>query len=112
LIGTERGVVAEAGHTLVDVRAPTRFRELAVVDDVHASFFLPTNNVVDRGAERSGVGVFVDGLALSTGGVEGRNLGRTDQATGVGGQNALFAALHGRTQSYMAPPSPWHTERR
>jgi len=85
--------VLEAGDARVDVGAPTRLRELAVVDHVDAGLGLFAHDVFHGLLQRFVVGLFVHPPLLA-GAVEGGNGFGPDQAPGVRGQDPTGTALH------------------
>jgi hypothetical protein len=68
---------------------------LAVVDDVDAGSDLPGDHGANRLAAGRSHRALVDRLAAQAPGVKARQLDRMRQAAGVGGQDALLAALNG-----------------
>jgi len=67
---------------------------LAVVDDVDADGDLPRDDLGDGVADPAGEGRCVAGAALVLGGEQLAQIIRPRQASGMGGQGPLGAALH------------------
>src|SRR5262249_28169151 len=94
----------EAAETFVDVRYEAWLAEFAIVDDVDAEVDLLAHDLGHRLAQPRGVGLRVDGLALFLGPHHGEQIGGPRQASDVGGENPVDAALHG--PSRLLPSSP------
>ena len=85
---------AEAGEAMAHVEHEGFARLLAVVDHVEAVLDLLLHDLAHRGAACALDLVLVDRLAAHAPREQPRQRGGPRQAAGMGGQNAVFAALH------------------
>ena len=85
----------EAAEAKQRVLRPTdRFSELAVADDVDADIGLLAHDLGDGVVQALGIGGVVEGLPSLLGAEERAQRRRADEATDVGGEDAIAAAFH------------------
>ncbi len=85
---------AEAGEPILDIGGVARLRHFAVVDDIDAGRSLLAHHLGDRRADARRERGGLDRHALLLGVHHADEIVRPRQAAGMGGEEALGAALH------------------
>jgi hypothetical protein len=90
------GSTSKTRQALVDIGDEPRLAEFAVVDDVDAAFRLLAHDNIDSLRQPRLIGGGVNRFSVLHRLSHGEEIGGAREAAGVGGENAIGAAFHGR----------------